>query len=80
MKLQVKVFRTTMRDIAKMTMNVTDANLFKACKHEKPRLKGLGIATRMSMANFRAIVNETTQKEIARNILRSQNPEKGSVS
>ncbi len=72
MRQQLKAFVSTCRAIARLTMGVKDASLFKVNKNKKPRLQHLGIYNHVPMVSFQVVVAEETKKGIAHHIIRSQ--------
>ena len=69
---QLRAFKNTVRTIARLTMEHSDAEMFRASTNKKPRLKGLGIVSHAAMINCQIDIDSTTRKDIATHILRSQ--------
>ena len=52
---------------------VQDRNHFASNANKKPRLRGVGISTRLAMINMKLYITDKAAKEIDRNIILSHN-------
>ncbi len=72
MRRQLKAFISTCRNVARLTMEQLDADLFRYNKSKKPRLAKIGICNHVPMVRFQVVISHHTGKAVAQAILKSQ--------
>ncbi len=72
MRIQLKEFISTCRNVARLTMGQHDSDLFKHNRSKKPRLTKLGICNHAPMVRFQVVISKGTAKAMAQAILRVQ--------
>ncbi len=72
MRIQLKEFISTCRNVARLTKEQHDADLLKHNKSKKPRLAKLGICNHVPMVRFQVVISHSMGKAMAQAILRSQ--------